>query len=84
MLKDQFSLMVLHTLYVNGARFPQTLASDHTQEYDYIMKTMREAIQFFAASHEAHSVDKFELLPRDSRTAWTVISLLLRSGLFYT
>ena len=80
--RDRSALFVLHTLYLHGARFPPTFASEHPQIYESFINTMREAIQCLVTSDEAHSVSLFDLLPDDEQTAWALLELLLRSGFF--
>ena len=83
LLRDRSALFVLHTLYLHGARFPPTFETDHAEDYESFMSRMGEAIHSLVTSDLAHSTTTFDLLPADARTAWTLIELLLRSGLFF-
>ena len=77
------SLLVLHTLYLNGSRFPSTFSIEHAQDYANMMNTLRKAIEHLAKSQEVHSLDKFQLLPEQATNAWALVELMLRSCVFF-
>ena len=45
------------------------------------MTTARDAIVCVVTEDEVHSVARFDALQKDTRVGWTLLELLLRSGI---
>ena len=76
-------LRVLHALYLHGARYFPTFESEHPCQYHYTRIAMQEALQLLVESDEVHSASSLAVLSRAARLAWSLLELLLRTGLPY-